>query len=31
VQEEMQMMGHWLDVVQVIEMPFETVKCINFK
>jgi hypothetical protein len=31
VQEEMQLMGHWLDVVQVTEMLFEVVKCIPFK
>jgi hypothetical protein len=31
VQEEMQLMGHWLDVVQVIDMLSEIVKCISFK
>jgi len=27
----MQLMGHWLDAVQVTEMLFEVVKCIPFK
>jgi len=30
VREEMQLMGHWLDVVKVTEM-FEIVQCITFK
>jgi len=31
VQEEMQLIGHWLEVVQETEMLFEIVKCITFK